>query len=79
MLQNFNYLIKGMERLFEEDFNKSKEQYIAIYLCLFKFLSDVKHVSIQTCFEDALILFARYYLHYIPSIKTDKLLELSDN
>lgn len=67
-----------MDRLFEEDFNKSKEQYLAIYLNLFTFLSDIKFVTIQSFFEDSLILFARYYLHYIPSIICKNAFEFKD-
>lgn len=68
-----------MDRLFEQDFNSNGETFMMIYVDLFKFLIDVKYITVPSFFDECLILISRYYLHYIPSLKSEGLLSFDDS
>ena len=72
-------MIKGIDRVLERDFSKNGEEFIKIYLNMLNFLFDVKYTHEPNHFEDSLILVSRYYLHYIPSLKSSKLLPFDDH
>jgi len=71
-------MIKGLERLFDEDFNKNTEEFMPVYISLYHFLASLDNVIVSSIFEEAFVVFGRYYLHYIPSIRLYKLLKFDD-
>ena len=68
-VKNVNYIIKGLQRLFEDDLESQNSNFVQIFVLLYKFLEKVEFISINSIFDEFMILFARYYLHYVPTIK----------
>ena len=61
--------MKGLQRLFDEDLEAQQTNFVLVYTSLFNYLVDLKHLSIKSVFDEILIMFSRYYLHYIPEMK----------
>ena len=77
-MQNVNYIIKGLRRLFEEDMAKQSALFVEVYVSLYKFLETIDHIYINSIFDEFLLLFTRYYLQYVPFIKKWGLIPFKD-
>lgn len=60
--------------MFDDDLEEQTTSFVSLYLLLFEFVKDLDYVSINGVFDEILIIFSRYYLHYVPTIKENSLL-----